>query len=457
MKTLFAETALTQSGWARDLRIVVSDEGDIVECTAEASPDGAERLAGTVLPGMPNLHSHAFQRAMAGLTEHTTGAADSFWTWRETMYGFLARLAPDDVQAITAQLYVEMAKAGYTAVAEFHYLHHGVDGRPYADRTELADRIVAAAQEVGIGLTLLPTLYEAGGFGGAAPGEAQRRFINSADELQAMRATLRRRHAGKPNFRLGLALHSLRAVRPETLPELVAAVRRDDAAAPIHIHVAEQVKEVEDCLAWCGRRPVEHLLDRIDVDRHWCLVHATHMTADETGRLAASGAVAGLCLTTEANLGDGFFPFLDYMARNGSWGIGSDSHVSVDPLEELRWLEYGQRLVSRRRTLASGGEPGSTGPALWRAALSGGANAAGRRIGALAPGCRADLVVLDDGAPALYGRSRDTLLDALVFAANRGAVRDVMVGGRWIVRAGRHDREDAIFEAYKATIDRLAA
>jgi formimidoylglutamate deiminase len=457
MKTLFAETALMPTGWANELRISVSDAGDIVSCEPNAAPEGAERLAGTVLPGMPNLHSHAFQRAMAGLTEHTSGAADSFWTWRETMYRFLAKLTPEDVRAIAAQLYVEMAKSGYTAVGEFHYLHHDPSGRPYADRALMAEAVIAAAGDTGIGMTLLPTLYEAGGFGGAPPGEAQRRFLNAPDDILTLIAELRARHTANPNVRVGLALHSLRAVQPRSLPKIVAAYRAVDPSAPIHIHVAEQIKEVEDCLAWSGKRPVELLLDQVTLDRHWCLVHATHMTATEAQRLAASGAVAGLCPTTEANLGDGFFPMTDYASAGGVWGIGSDSHVSVNPIEELRWLEYGQRLLARRRNLATSGRPGSTGSALWHGALAGGAAALGRRIGMLAPGHRADLVVLADAAPALYGRSQDNLLDSLVFAGRDPLVRDVMIGGKWVVREGRHRSENAIFASYRAAIDRLAA
>ena len=456
MKTLFAETALAPTGWIRNLRISVSPFGEIVACQPDASADGTERLAGTVLPGMPNLHSHAFQRAMAGLTEHSTGSADSFWTWRETMYGFLAKLTPDDIGAIAAQLYVEMVKSGYTAVGEFHYLHHDRDGRPYADRALLSESVISAAGEAGIGLTLLPTLYQAGGFGGAPAGAAQRRFLNAPDELLAMIEALRQRHAGNPDFRVGLALHSLRAVPPKALAEIVAGLRTQDPAAPIHIHVAEQVKEVEDCLAWSGQRPVQFLLDHAPVDRHWCLVHATHMSDAETRHLAASGAVAGLCPTTEANLGDGFFPVQEFIAAEGNWGIGSDSHISVSPIEELRWLEYGQRLLARQRNLATLGQPGSTGAALWGSALAGGAAALGRPVGAIAPGHRADLVVLDDASAALYGRAKDRIVDALVFAADGRAIRDVMVGGAWIVREGRHIRQDVIEKAYKATIDRLA-
>ncbi len=456
MKTLFAETALTPAGWAQNLRISIAPTGEILDCRPNATPDGAERLSGTVIPGMPNLHSHAFQRAMAGLTEHTTGAADSFWTWRETMYGFLAKLAPEDVRAIAAQLYVEMVKAGYTAVGEFHYLHHDPEGKPYADRALLSESIIAASGDAGIGLTLLPTYYQAGGFGGAPAGTGQRRFLNSAEDILGMIATLRGRHGGNPDLRIGLALHSLRAVPPDALAPVVAGLHAGDAAAPIHIHVAEQVKEVEDCLAWSGQRPVDYLLDHAPVDERWCLVHATHMSDAETRRLAASGAVAGLCLTTEGNLGDGFFSAPGFNAAGGRWGIGSDSHVSVSPIEELRWLEYGQRLLARRRNLATAGQAGSTGMALWQAALAGGAAALGRPIGKIAPGHRADLLVLDDASPALYGRAGDRIIDALVFAADGRAIRDVVVGGTRVVRDGRHIREDVIAASYKATIDRLA-
>jgi formimidoylglutamate deiminase len=452
MTAFLAASAFLPDGWAENVRLTIGPSGDFESC-APGGAENAETLPGTVLPGMPNLHSHAFQRAMAGLTERA-GGEDSFWGWREIMYGFVRRIGPEDLQAIAAQLYVEMLKAGYTSVAEFHYLHHDRDGTPYADRVTMSEAIVAAATEAGIGLTLLPVLYQTGGFGGAPAGPGQRRFLNDADDLLAMIETLGRRHRGNANFCLGLALHSLRAVPLISLKAAVSGLRALDAAAPIHIHIAEQTREVEECLAWSGRRPVEWLLDHERVDRRWCLVHATHVNPAETARLIATGAVVGLCPTTEANLGDGLFPFARFIAR-GRWGIGSDSHISVSPIEELRLLEYGQRLTLRERNLAGRPSAGSSGRALWGGAARNGAPAMGRVLGALAPDSRADLVVLDDALPTLYGRHRDSLLDALVFAGSVNAVRDVMVGGRWVVRDGSHAREDEIRRRFNAAIDRL--
>lgn len=460
-RRLFAPSALLPQGWAEAVVIDIDTAGFIVAVSAGASPDGAERLGGPVLPGMPNLHSHAFQRAMAGLTERAASGDDSFWTWREVMYGFLAKLTPDQIEAITAQLYVEMLKAGYTAVGEFHYVHHDAGGQPYGDRAELSERVVAAARQAGIGITHLPVLYACGGFGGQAPTQGQRRFLNEVPGFLRLVETLRARHGGDPNVRVGIAPHSLRAVTPDMLREAVAGLTAMDAQAPIHIHIAEQVKEVEDCLAWSGRRPVEWLLDNAAIDRRWCLVHATHMTASETAALAASGAVAGICATTEANLGDGFFPAPDYLARRGAWGIGSDSHISVSPVEELRWFEYGQRLVQKRRNrlseqLSGGGAP-SIGAFLYKSALAGGATALARPIGRIAPGARADLLVLDGDHPQLTGRNGDALLDSLVFAGNANPIADVMVGGRWAVRAGRHAGEDGIAARFRRAVAQLAA
>ncbi len=455
MRTLFAETALTPGGWVRDLRIEIDAGGNIAACEPNGSAAGAERLAGPVIPGMPNLHSHAFQRAMAGLTERASGTGDSFWSWRELMYRFVERIAPEEVRAIAAQLYIEMLKAGYTAVAEFHYLHHQPDGRPYSDPALLSEMVLEAAEEAGIGITLLPVLYEAGGFGGAAAGTAQRRFLNRPEALLSTIEGLRQRHGASPQRRIGLAPHSLRAVPPASLAAALDGMRKLDPTAPIHIHIAEQRREVEECMAWSGERPVAWLLARHRVDAAWCLVHATHVTEAETKALAASGAVAGLCPTTEGNLGDGFFPFVDYAAAGGAWGIGSDSHISVNAGEELRWLEYGQRLLRERRNLASMSVGGSTGGALWRGALAGGARALGRPVGAIAAGYRADLLVLDRDAPSLYGRNGDLWIDSLVFAAIGGAIRDVMVGGSWVIERGRHRREAEIAQEFRRALDRL--
>lgn len=455
---LFAAQALLPEGWARDVLFEITEDGAFGAVASDAKPGDAPRAAGVVLPGMPNLHSHAFQRAMAGLAERAGPQDDSFWTWREVMYGFLRELGPAEVEAIAAQLYVEMLKAGYTAVGEFHYLHHDRDGRPYADPAEMSRRIAAAAETAGIGLTLLPVLYGFSDFGGAVPGGGQRRFLHEPEDFLRLIETLLRDHGESAQVRIGMAPHSLRAVTPETLRHAVDGVTALDSAAPVHIHIAEQQREVRDCVAWSGARPVEWLLQNVGPDPRWCLVHATHVTEEETARMAASGAVAGLCPTTEANLGDGLFPAAGFLAAGGAFGIGSDSHISVSPIEELRWLEYGQRLTQRRRNLlALGSDTPSVGAGLYRRALAGGAQALGRPIGRLAVGCRADLVVVDGDSPALYGRDSDLLLDAVVFAGNANPVRDVMVGGAWVVRDGRHSRESETFAAYRKAIDSLQA
>lgn len=447
LHSLFAETALLPEGWAEDVLLEVDGAGYLAAVVPNARADGVERAAGPVVPGMPNLHSHAFQRALAGLAERAGDAEDSFWTWRALMYRFVARLTPEQIEAVATLLYVELVKAGYTSVGEFHYLHHAPDGQPYDARAETGLRILAAARAAGIGVTLLPVLYGFGGFGGQPAGEGQRRFLNDPDGLLDIITKLHEATGANPQMRVGLAPHSLRAVTPETLEAALAGLAALDPEAPLHIHAAEQTREVEDCLAWCGQRPVTWLLEHAGVDARWCLVHATHMEPAETAGLARSGAVAGLCPTTEANLGDGLFDGPRYWAAGGLWGIGSDSHVSQSPVEELRLLEYGQRLRARRRNVLRGAGP-AIGAELYRGALAGGARALGRPIGRLAPGCRADLLVLDPQAPALVGLSGDTLLDALVFAGNRNPVRDVAVGGQWVVREGHHPAEAAALRGF---------
>ncbi len=450
MPEFHAETALLPGGWADEVRITVDEGGAITGVEAGAGTSGAERLEGAVLPGMGNLHSHAFQRAMAGLAERHAGG--NFWSWREVMYRFLGRIGPDDLEAITAQLYVEMLKAGYTAVGEFHYLHHDLDGAPYADAAEMSGRLARAAQRAGIGLTLLPVLYAAGGFGGAPTGDGQKRFAGDVEWFAGLMATLAERFAGDPQVGLGVAPHSLRAVPPEVLAGMLADA---DPGGPVHIHVAEQVLEVEDCVAWSGARPVQWLLANAPVDGRWCLIHATHMSQAETAALAASGAVAGLCPTTEANLGDGLFALGPFLEAGGRFGIGSDSQVSVSPVEELRWLEYGRRLIDLRRNVSATSEQPSTGRRLYDAALAGGAQALGRPIGAIEEGRRADLVVLDTGHPTLVARQGDALLDSYLFSGNATPVRHVMVGGRWTVRDGVHAEEHAVAEAYATTLKKL--
>ncbi|WP_374979194.1 formimidoylglutamate deiminase [Pseudomonas solani] len=450
MPAFFTERALLPQGWARDVRFEVAADGRLSRVEAGATADGTERLNGPVVPGMPNLHSHAFQRAMAGLAEVAGDPNDSFWTWRDLMYRLVGRMEPEQVEVIARQLYIEMLKAGFTGVAEFHYLHHDRDGRPYADPAELALRISQAASRTGIGLTLLPVLYSHAGFGGQAPNEGQRRFINSTDGYLALQQRLR---AALPAGQvLGTCFHSLRAVTPEQIGAVLAA---DPGDTPIHIHIAEQRKEVDDCLAWSGRRPLQWLYENVDVDPRWCLVHATHAEADEVEAMARSGAVAGLCLTTEANLGDGIFPAVDYLAQGGRFGIGSDSHVSVSPVEELRWLEYGQRLRDQRRNRLHQANQPRVGDALYQAALSGGAQALGQPTGALAAGQRADWLVLDGNDPYLATAQDDALLNRWLFAGGDRQVRDVMVAGRWVVQDGRHPEEEATAREFAGVLRSL--
>ncbi len=482
MAQFFADNAWLAHGWSAGVRLGVDADGTLSAVEQDAARGDAQSLGRYVLPGMPNLHSHAFQRAMAGLAERRRSSAlvpdredqkatihrrtpqkkteDSFWTWRETMYGFASRIGPDDLRAIAAQLYVEMLKAGYTQVCEFHYLHHQPDGKPYADPAEMSLALIEAAREAGIGLTLLPTLYMTGGFDGRPLSERQRRFGHDVDAYLRLVQHLRAMETS--TVRVGVALHSLRAV-PEAAMRTVLDSGLVDAA-PIHIHVAEQIGEVQDCLALRNARPVEWLLDHAPVDSRWCLVHATHMSSDETRRLAATGAVAGLCPTTEANLGDGIFPLKNYLDAGGVIGVGSDSHISVSPVEELRWLEYGQRLATRHRNIAVSESSNSVGETLWGDALFGGALASGAAVGAIEVAdadqailrTRADLLVLDHDSPLLAGRSAANALDTFLFAGNSNLVKHVMVDGEWVVRDFRHRDEERIAARYGETARRLA-
>lgn len=455
-RALFASHALLPEGFRDNVRFELAADGTLAAVTPGGSPEGAERLAGPVLPGVVDAHSHAFQRAMAGLTETAGATPDSFWTWRQVMYRFLDSLTPDDVEAIATQLYIELLRAGYTTVVEFHYLHHDPSGAPYLDPAELSRRILRAARRAGIGLTLLPVLYAHSDFGGAPPLGPQRRFLLDPERLLTLFDTLRAAVAGDGLVRIGAAPHSLRAVTPDELEWVHAEIRRRDPRAPLHLHIAEQTAEVEGCLRVHGARPVEWLLKNLPVDSATCLVHATHLSDEETELLARSGAVAGLCPTTEANLGDGLFPAPRYLAAGGLFCIGSDSHVSVDPFEELRLLELGQRLVHRRRNVLSAGPGCSTGGTLFRAALAGGALASGQPTSALRPGARADLLVLDAELPSLCGRRGDGLLDAAIFGPrDRSPVRDVIIGGQFVIRGRRHAEEEAAATAYRQTVHRL--
>ena len=435
MSVFFAERALLPSGWADNVRIEVSADGFILRVDADADMRQAERLAGPLLLGMANLHSHAFQRAMAGLAEVAGNPNDSFWTWRDLMYRLVGQISPEQLGVIARQLYIEMLKGGFTSVAEFHYVHQDVSGKAYADPAELALQISQAASAAGIGLTLLPVLYSHSGFGGQAPNDGQRRFIHSTDSYLDLQARLQPLLRAQPAQQLGLCFHSLRAVMPEQISRVLAA---SDQSCPVHIHIAEQQKEVDDCMAWSGRRPVQWLYENAPVDERWCLVHATHVEPDEVSLMARSGAVAGLCLTTEANLGDGIFPAVDYIAQGGRWGIGSDSHVSLSVVEELRWLEYGQRLRDQRRNRLYRSDQPMVGRTLFDAALSGGAQALGQPVGQLAVGQRADWLVLDGNDPYIATASGDAILNRWLFAGSDRQIRDVMVNGKWVIREGQH-------------------
>lgn len=435
---LFARDALLPDGWARDVLLAWDDDGVLVSVSPDAkAPDGVPHAAGPVLPGMTNLHSHAFQRGFAGLTEYRSAADDSFWSWRELMYRFALRLSPDTLEAIATQLYIEMLRAGYTGVCEFHYVHHAEDGRPYAEPAEMSLRLLRAAQRAGIGITLLPVLYQTSGFGAQTPLDQQRRFLHDTDAMLALLQRLAP-HCG-PHARLGLAPHSLRAVPPVSLHDAVAGLHAMDADAPVHIHIAEQQREVDECLAWCGTRPVAWLLDHAPVDSRWCLIHATHLDWDERRRLAHSGAVAGICPTTEANLGDGVFDAAPYLDQGGAWGIGSDSHASVSVAEELRLFEYGQRLASQKRNVLASALHPQVADRLYLGAVAGGASAAARPVAGLMAGQLADMVVLDGAHPALAGLRGPQALAVHTFA-NHGheTLAEVRCAGRPRVCHGEH-------------------
>jgi formimidoylglutamate deiminase len=397
------------------------------------------------LRGIANLHSHAFQRAMAGLAERQTDPGDSFWTWRETMYRMAGRFDPDTLHAVASQLYAEMLEAGYTTVCEFHYLHHAPDGRPYADPAAMSRALVRAARDTGIRLTLLPVLYMTGGFDGRPLGERQRRFGHDVDAFLALIEALRADEDAA--LRVGCALHSLRAVPADAMAAVLAALPRD---MPMHIHIAEQLGEVQDCLALRGARPVEWLLGNADVDARWTLVHATHLERGEVDGIARSGATVAICPTTEANLGDGLFPLRAYLDAGGAIGIGSDSQVSVSPVEELRWLEYGQRLATHHRNIAVRGGSPSVGETLLDAVHASASNATGLD-GA------GDRVVLEADAPQFAGATPDDVVDRWIFSGNRPLVRDVHVAGARVVADGRHRDRDAIAARYRTAMAKLLA
>ena len=438
-QTLFAAHALLPSGWARNVLLQWNEQGSLTAVQADAQPAaGVPQANGPLLPGVPNLHSHAFQRGFAGLSEFRGQAQDSFWSWRTLMYRFAAKLCPQHLEAIATWLYVEMLEAGYTSVCEFHYLHHQPDGQPYTPDSELSLALLRAAKNAGIGITLLPVLYQNSGFGAQAPNDGQKRFIRSTDNMLRLLETLAPACAAQ-GAALGMAPHSLRAVAPDALQEAVQGLHALNAAAPVHIHIAEQMAEVNACLQWSGQRPVAWLLDHMPVDARWCLVHATHMDEAEYANAAASQAVAGLCPLTEANLGDGIFDLPRWEASGGRWGVGSDSHIGVNAAEELMVLEYSQRLQRQQRNVAASAQQAHVASHMLLSAVQGGAQAAGRAIAGLAVGQQADFAVLDGEHFALAGLAAPEQLDAHVFASSRSnAVAQVWVAGQRRVAEGRH-------------------
>jgi formimidoylglutamate deiminase len=469
MRRFWLESAFLPQGWARDALVTVSDEGlitgvDAAPADRDETLAGAERIDGIVIPGMANAHSHAFQRGLAGNTEYRLSSRDSFWTWRRAMYALANRIEPDDLQILAAQLFIEMLKSGYTSVAEFHYLHRQRDGTPYAGVNALWEAIGSAASLAGIGLTLLPTLYQTSDFGGQALKAEQARFSFATDAfLRAIeeRISVERRgigpHGAMRTQRTGAAFHSLRAVPFESLREAALRLREFDAQMPVHIHVAEQVLEVKACVRATGRRPVELLLDSGLLTPQWCLVHATHATPVELAGVAGSGASVCVSISTEANLGDGFFDAVRFLKAGGRLCVGSDSQSTVSPSEELRWLEYQQRLRRKQRGVLAGATEPHVGTRLWRDAAQHGAQAIGQPAGAIELGRRADWVVLDPKHASMLGAAADAALDHLVFAGGDAAIRDVMVAGRWVIKDRRHASEQAVLSRCAALLQRLAA
>ncbi len=444
----------------------MSDEGFIaaLDDAPADEPRDTERVDGIVVPGMPNAHSHAFQRAMAGNTEYRLSARDSFWTWRRAMYDLANRIDPGDLRILATQLFIEMLKSGYTSVAEFHYIHRRPGGDPYAGANPLWEAVADAASVAGIGLTFLPTLYQCSDFGGRPLKPEQARFFSETDaflrsveeRIGAERRSDRSSGAAPRTQCTGAAFHSLRAVPLATLREAVLSLRKIDADMPLHIHVAEQVLEVKACVQETGRRPIELLLDTGLLDSHWCLVHATHATHEELAGIGASAATVCVSVSTEANLGDGFFDISRFFKAGGRLCIGSDSQSTVSPTEELRWLEYQQRLRKRRRAVLAGASESHVGTRLWRDAAQHGAQALGQPAGSIEVGRRADWLVLDPAHPSMAGASEDGALDHLLFSGGDAAIRHCMVAGRWVIRDGRHAAEEESRAAFAGLMRRLA-
>lgn len=444
---IFSNRAWLPSGWRDNVRVTL-DQGMVAGVEENTAASASDIRVDTLLPALANLHSHSFQRAMAGMTEFRAAGQDSFWTWRTLMYRFLDHLTPEHIEAIAALVFMEMQEAGYASVGEFHYVHHQQGGRPYEDRAELSTRILAAAAQTGIGLTHLPVLYSYGGANKAELSGGQLRFGNSVENFSDLLGAVEKAMGEMPaDTGLGIAPHSLRATAPDDLAEVVS--RHGNGA--IHMHIAEQPREVSEISEWLGERPVQWLLTHQDVQPNWCLIHATHMTEPETAGLAKSGAVAGLCPVTEANLGDGPFNGPAFLGAGGAFGLGSDSNIRISLTEELRTLEYSQRLRDFARNIMVNGA-GSVGKTLYLGAAAGGAQALGRRAGRIETGCLGDLVAIDSSHPYLCALGEDQLFDGLCFAADDRVVSDLWSAGRHMVRGGRHILRDRIIAQYRSAI-----
>ena len=457
MDSLFASDALLANGWARDVLLEWDERGILTRVAPGQSRGSAAAAAGPVLPGMSNVHSHAFQRAMAGLAEFRGHPTDDFWTWREEMYRLVRLLEPEDVEAIARHLYVEMLEHGYTAVGEFHYLHNDRGGKPYSDRAEMSNRIITAAADAGIALTLMPVLYAHGGFGHRPLSPAQKRFGGDPQSVMQIARELRDFHLPHPTLRIGVAPHSVRAVDALILTELVDSATRMDAQMPIHMHMSEQTGEVADCLATHGSTPLDWIADLVDIDKRWCFIHATHLTQLEMRKLLGLRAAVGLCPMTEANLGDGIFEFGPWFGARAPWCIGGDSHVSVSPFEELRALEYSQRLRHRVRNVSASEQSPDVAANLWRDAAEGGARVLAQPAGAIAPGRRADFVVLDEARADFESLAAPAKLGVAMFGGNSRCVADVFIAGAPVVTHGRHPRARQAQDAYRESLKRLRA
>lgn len=453
---LYADSVLIGNQWQRDKTITIDAQGIICAIDSGYGAD-ATKLQGALVPGMVNCHSHAFQRAFAGFSEYRANSQDSFWSWRDIMYCFVAKMSPDDLYRVSRFLYLEMLRAGYTSVAEFHYLHHQPDGTAFTDPAEMSHQVINAADSVGIAITHLPVLYSYAGFGEQTANPGQARFINTLDDYWQLVTALKGRYQNLDKVEFGVAPHSLRAVSKNQLDELVPLAKQLGQQTPLHIHIAEQTAEVDDCAAFYGARPVEWLMDNFELQQNWCLIHATHLSAEEIGRLANTGAVVGVCPTTEANLGDGIFAAEEYLSAGGRIAIGSDSHIAINLADEIRSLEYSQRLKLRQRAVLSSPQQTSVGTHLYTHCAEAGASTVNQKVGSIAIGKRADLVLLDSEQPTLYAKPLEFLLDAAIFACDKLPVKSVMVGGQWVLQDGEHLQQEAVKRDYLTVMKKLSS